>query len=501
MSTIGGNFTAAQVNQQFQVRIQRGDAPETQTAMANTGTLGDIAKESTDDEGGVRLSKDAMQTLGGEQQKEVAEHAPELAQKSGMAQTNDRNEQDGIQRKRTAEREQAGETPEGYVSVSSPKGTKQLLTLEEHEVLQSMDRPEAAEEDILGDVPESNLKAAAALVKSQVTQGVSKVANLKTDPAVAEAAAQFERKIAEFLEGSLDIRQPGNDKLSLPMQLEQPDAGDSQLQEQLFEEATEISKDWEDAKQSLTASGASPIKAEMTLHGSISQIQSRDKLSSGGPLELAVCQALKDGALRTLEGRRRFDKDLSALMDKLTPPGGNVDAEALEGELQLKLANARKLCNPLQMGPLTETSRAASLLGHTLKFEQIYRQLQASGLDMSQIATALTATRRKNLERVSNAAWEVLDNAEIWKSAGLTPEDLKGVQDRAAAQTAKMAKPDSPTHGEASCIAMADQIAALAGQRADTNKATLTTQQAQALKGLQVSGNQYVETRGALLLL
>ena len=202
------------------------------TARANTGSLATEAKSSVDeangdDEGsGIQLSSAAMSTLEAEHDKELAEHGSDLAQQAGLTQTNDQNETEGTQRKRGWDREQAelaeGKDKKGFVEVSSNKGVKQLMTVEQHKNLSDMDDPDRTEHKVLSDIPEANVRAAGAMVEAQMSQGVSKVANMKSDPKVEDAAMEFEHKIAPPLAEPMDIKQPGNDKLSKPMSIELP---------------------------------------------------------------------------------------------------------------------------------------------------------------------------------------------------------------------------------------------------------------------------------------
>lgn len=232
----GGNYFA-NVNAQWSKELARGDSQAGQSARNNSGIAGQQKKDSAPkskpgaaDESGLTLSDGARQHLQTETEHHaeyVAEHGQELAQQSGLQQTEDTNQQDELQRKRGFEREQAGlADSEGgstnFVEVESTTGELQQISLAEHATLQKMDDPDFTDQQLLDDIPETSLLAANEVMDTQLAQGVSKVATLKSDPKVEALTEVMEIAPAPRLAEPLDILGPGSDKLSAPLSLEFP---------------------------------------------------------------------------------------------------------------------------------------------------------------------------------------------------------------------------------------------------------------------------------------
>jgi hypothetical protein len=211
-----GNYNPGLINQNFQQSL-RSDSQAIQHAFANTGQQSQVAKTIAEPEqpGDLHhLSAAALLSLTepGDAVKE------ELAQQSGLSQSNDTNESEGAQRKRGFDREQeelADKLPEGFVELAGSNGTKQRMRVEEKDTLVRLDDARANAERVLGDIPKASLSAAQAVVKSQNLKSTKP--KMKSDPAVDMAASQFERSIAPLLAAPLGNREPGNDRHGLPV--------------------------------------------------------------------------------------------------------------------------------------------------------------------------------------------------------------------------------------------------------------------------------------------
>jgi hypothetical protein len=235
VATIGGGGNlGAHINAQFAKDLQRGDSPVAQNLRTNSGVAGQQKrsqgpKKGAGDESGVTLSDNARQQLKTESEHHasyVAEHGQELAQQSGLTQSEDANEQSELRQKRGYDRDQEalaeGEVPPGFVQVESPTGETQLISEADHAQLEMMDDPDITDNRVLDDIPDANLEAAQGVMDTQLAQGVSKVAALKSNPEVEAMTEVMEIEAAPPLAEPMDIVGPGSDKLSGPMPMEFP---------------------------------------------------------------------------------------------------------------------------------------------------------------------------------------------------------------------------------------------------------------------------------------
>lgn len=232
--SVNNNNYFSQVNARFQTELTKGDGATAQNLRNQSGVT-HTAKKTTVKKGGnvaeegASLSDAARQQLKTEQQHHadhVAEHGHELAQQTGIETDHDDAEDYELQSKRGYERTQEelqdGPTPDGRVKLTSPEGKVQLLKVEDHSHLQKMDDPDITDQRLLDDIPEANLNAANATLDTQMANGVSKVAVLKTDPKIDAVAESMEVQPLPALAEPMDIAGPGNDKTSLPMVLDFP---------------------------------------------------------------------------------------------------------------------------------------------------------------------------------------------------------------------------------------------------------------------------------------
>jgi len=119
------------------------------------------------------------------------------------------------------------------------------------------------------------------------------------------------------------------------------------------------------------------------------------------------------------------------------------------------------------------------------------------------LASALSgpsrAERRSGAESASNQAWERVGNPETWKKAGVSKEDMAGIQERSEAGALKMAKGDkkNPDFGEFAYIAQAGELASWAENAAKTGGGGSAT----ALRDMAQGGTDYMKTRSEFLQL
>lgn len=235
MATIGGGGNYfSQVNAQHTRDLQRGDSPTAQNLMNKSGVTHQMKKSTVKKGGniseeGANLSPAAREQLKTEAQQHAdhtAEHGHELAQQAGLETDYETPDEHELRQKRGYDRDQElladGPTPDGRVKVTSPEGETQILTVEDHNYLTKMDDPDETDRRLLDDIPEANLNAANATLDTQMAQGVSKVAVLKSNPKVDELAEVMEVQPLPTLVEPMDITAPGNDKITKPMEMEFP---------------------------------------------------------------------------------------------------------------------------------------------------------------------------------------------------------------------------------------------------------------------------------------
>lgn len=224
----------SQVNARFQTELTKGDGAtaqnlRNQSGVTHTAKKSTVKKGGTVAEEGASLSDAARQQLKTEQQHHsdhVAEHGQELAQQAGIETGHETSERGELGRKRGYDRDHEelpdGPTPDGRVKLTSPEGKTQILKVEDHAHLERMDDPDVTDRRVLDDIPDANLNAANATLDTQMANGVSKVAVLKTDPKIDAVAEAMEVKPLPTLAEPMDIVAPGNDKTTRPMSLEFP---------------------------------------------------------------------------------------------------------------------------------------------------------------------------------------------------------------------------------------------------------------------------------------
>ncbi len=224
------------INQQFSNQIGRGEGKtaknlRNQSGITNTAKKTTVKKGGTIAEEGSNLSPAAREALKSEQAQHaehMAEHGQEMAHQTGLDVPADDHEQAELQRKRGYDRDQEtmaeGLSSDGKnFKMASPDGTIQVMKVEDHEYLtQKMDDPDFTDAQILDDIPAKSLEAANAVMDTQMAQGVSKVAQLKTDPKIDAVAEQMEIEPMPKLVEPMDIRDTTNDPKMQPMQLELP---------------------------------------------------------------------------------------------------------------------------------------------------------------------------------------------------------------------------------------------------------------------------------------
>ena len=230
----GGNYFS-QINQQ----IAKGPDLKTAENLRQTGGTANTQRQTTakpgrtpSEDGGLILSDAAQKSLQTAHQEHIEGHEHELAHQAGLHETDgEGHEAQDLKMKRGYDRDQEQKAekanpwqnlPEGAVVVDSPEGVKQILRKEERKRLKTQDEDlEQLEEELLGDIPQSNLEAAGKVMDTQLKQGVKKMANLKQLPEAREAAL-MQLKGADFMVEPLDIRNPGNQAV-VPMQLDFPE--------------------------------------------------------------------------------------------------------------------------------------------------------------------------------------------------------------------------------------------------------------------------------------
>jgi hypothetical protein len=241
----GGNYFERIANQQ----AKGVDSKTAENLRQTGGTAASQRKSHTSknkgvpqEEGGLQLSDAAQKSLQANHQEHIQGHEHELAQQAGLQETDsESNESHELRMKRGHEREQeemaqeaangGGQLPEGYAVITSPGGVEQVLAPDQITALDSLDRDlDHVDQKVLGDIPDANLEAAGRVVDTQLKDGLNKVAKLKPVPE-AEAAGRMQLEAADFVSGPLDIREPGNDKLT-PMTLDFPDEMTEMLKEQ-----------------------------------------------------------------------------------------------------------------------------------------------------------------------------------------------------------------------------------------------------------------------------
>lgn len=232
---IGGGNYFAQVNAQFAKDMAKGDGAASQSLRNASGTTaqarkGSVAKNEVaggEDSGGIVLSDKAQQALKSAQDQHgeiLEDHGHEMAQQAGVHDTSHETADARMQRGYERTQEELGEKqlPHGMVRVESAEGVEQVVTVKQAEHLEQMDDPDITDDRVLGEIPDANLNAANAVIESQMAQGVSKVAQLKTDPKIDEVAATMEVEPRPMMTEPMDIVGPGNDRLSQPMPVEFP---------------------------------------------------------------------------------------------------------------------------------------------------------------------------------------------------------------------------------------------------------------------------------------
>jgi hypothetical protein len=234
----GGNYFS-QINQQ----IAKGPDLKTAENLRQTGGTANTQRQTSkpgqkvvgEDAGGLILSDAAQKSLQTSHKEAIEGHEHELAHQAGLHETDgEGHEAQDLKMKRGYERDQEQKAepnlwqnlPEGAVVVDSPEGVKQILRKEERKRLKTQDEDlEELEEELLGDIPQSNLEAAGKVMDTQLKQGVKKMANLKQLPEAREAAL-MQLKGADFMVEPLDIRDPGNQAV-VPLQLDFPEPAEA----------------------------------------------------------------------------------------------------------------------------------------------------------------------------------------------------------------------------------------------------------------------------------
>ncbi|MBT9585409.1 hypothetical protein IV102_18855 [bacterium] len=230
--SVNSNYFA-NVNARFQTDLAKGDGTTAQNLKNHSGVT-HTAKKTTVKKGGnieegSNLSEAARQQLKSEQAQHadhMAEHGHEMAQQVGIEPHGDTPEQNELRSKRGYEREQEeladGPVADGKVKLTSPEGKVQIMTVEDHSHLKTMDDPDVTDRRVLDDIPDANLNAANATLDTQMANGVSKVAVLKTDPKIDAVAETMHVDPLPNLVEPMGIVEPGNDKTTKPMPLEFP---------------------------------------------------------------------------------------------------------------------------------------------------------------------------------------------------------------------------------------------------------------------------------------
>lgn len=233
-SSISGGGYGAQVNAQFARDLAKGDSAAATSARNNSGITAQNKKSATPtnkkaggEEGGLSLSDAARQQIKSDSEHHaqyVADHADELAHHAGLQETEDSPEQAELQRKRGYDRDQEelAQLPPGAIQIPSLTGEVQVLTEDMAIRIDEMDDPDYTDAHLLDDIPESNLEAASATLDTQMSKGVSKVAEFKSNPKVDAVAEAMEVEPLTMLSEPMDIVGPGSDRLSGPMSLEFP---------------------------------------------------------------------------------------------------------------------------------------------------------------------------------------------------------------------------------------------------------------------------------------
>jgi hypothetical protein len=221
------------VNTRFQTELTKGDGATTQNLKNQSGVTHTQKKTTVKKGGNVEensnlspAAREALKSAEAQHNEHVAEHGHEMAQQVGIEPHGDRPEDRELHMKRGYEREQEsladGPTQDGKVKVTSPEGKTQILTVEDHSHLTKMDDPDHTDARVLDDIPDASLNAANAVLDTQMAQGVSKVAVLKTDPKIDEVAETMHVDPLPALVEPMDIVGPGSDKKSQPMPIEFP---------------------------------------------------------------------------------------------------------------------------------------------------------------------------------------------------------------------------------------------------------------------------------------
>ena len=105
---------------------------------------------------------------------------------------------------------------ESRVDVVSPRGVVQTIPQTQAKHLEHLDDPD--HHDPLQDVPESNLNAADAVMQTQMSKGVGKMADLKANPDIDHVAAKLELGRVEEAGGHfMDISGGASSRHSQPM--------------------------------------------------------------------------------------------------------------------------------------------------------------------------------------------------------------------------------------------------------------------------------------------
>lgn len=275
--------TGSFINQQFANQLGRGEGKSAenlrnQSGLTNTAKKTTVKKGGTIAEEGSNLSPAAREALKSEQAQHaehMAEHGNEMAHQSGLDVPADDHEQAELQRKRGYDRDQEmlaeGPTSDGKgMKMAAPNGTLQVMKVEDHDYLtKKMDDPDFTDAQLLDDIPAKNLEAANAVMDTQMAKGVSKVAQLKTDPKIDAVAEQMEIEPMPKLVEPMDIRDTTNDPKMQPVQMELPlethqvaaEKAAAELASGNFQEEAMIAGGLPGGQASISTNGSAP-KAE-----------------------------------------------------------------------------------------------------------------------------------------------------------------------------------------------------------------------------------------------
>ncbi|MBS2034553.1 hypothetical protein JST97_06185 [bacterium] len=312
MNTLGNS--GFNINNQFANQLGRGEGKvaenlRNQSGVTHTAKKTTVKKGGTIAEEGSQLSPAAREALKTQEQQHsdhVAEHGHELAHQSGLDVPADDHEQAELQRKRGYDRDQEtlaeGPTADGknYV-MAAPDGTKQVMKVEDHDYLKKMDDADFTDAQLLDDIPPKNLEAANAVMDTQMAQGVSKVAVLKSDPKIDAVAETMEIQPAPPLAEPMDIRDTTNDPKNKPLQLELP----LEMEQMAARKAAEDLASGNHQEEAMIAGG---------LPGGGASINTSAPKSEPKPEAQPLSQALQDAHVETAQNEKILAKlDAGAL--------------------------------------------------------------------------------------------------------------------------------------------------------------------------------------------